>query len=418
VAAPAVLRLRVDRLGHLGDGIGTTAEGERVLAPRILPGEEIEGAVAGGRMAAPRILTPVPERVRAPCPHYAACGGCALQHASDAFVADWKVEVVRSALAAQGLAAPFRPMHVSPPASRRRAVLAGRRLRAGALVGFHSPASAQIVAVPDCRLLHPDLMAALPALEALVAIGGTRKGEMALALTRTEDGLDLAVRDAPTAVGAEAAALAAEAARRGFARLSWNGEVLAQRAVPRLRFGRAAVPLPPGAFVQATAEGEAALLAAVRDAVGPARRVADLFAGCGTFALPLAETAEVHAVEGDGSMLAALDAGWRGATGLRRVTTETRDLFRRPLTAPELARFDAVVIDPPRAGATAQAEALAGARVPVIAAVSCNPVTFARDARTLVQAGYRLDWVQVVDQFRWSAHVELAARLSRPHMAG
>jgi 23S rRNA (uracil1939-C5)-methyltransferase len=416
-AAPVVLRLRIDRLGHLGDGIGTTATGERVHAPRILPDEEVEGAVAAGRMAAPRILTPVPERVRAPCPHYAACGGCALQHAQDAFVSNWKQEVVRAALAAQGIVAPFRPLQVSPASARRRAVLAGRRLRAGALVGFHSPAAAQLVAVPDCRLLHPALMAALPALEALVALGGARKGEMALTLTRTETGLDLSVRDAPAADGAQAAALGAEAARRGLARLSWNGEVLAQQAVPRVRFGRAEVPLPPGAFLQATAEGEAALLAAVRAAVGPARRIADLFAGCGTFALPLAEAAEVHAVEGEAAMLEALEAGWRSAPGLRRVATEARDLFRRPLAGPELARFDAVVIDPPRAGAAAQVAALAAAPVPVIAAVSCNPVTFARDARVLVQAGYRLDWVQVVDQFRWSAHVELAARLSHPHMA-
>ena len=159
------------------------------------------------------------------------------------------------------------------------------------------------------------------------------------------------------------------------------------------------------------------MLAAVRDAVGDARRIADLFAGCGTFTLPLAEGAEVHAVEGAAPMLAALDHGWRGAAGLKRVTTEARDLFRRPLLPDELARVDAVVIDPPRAGAEAQVAELAHAAVPVIAYVSCNPVTFARDARTLVAAGYRLDWVQVVDQFRWSAHVELVARFSRAHIA-
>jgi 23S rRNA (uracil1939-C5)-methyltransferase len=171
---------------------------------------------------------------------------------------------------------------------------------------------------------------------------------------------------------------------------------------------------PPGAFLQATEEGERALLRSVSDALGPVRKVADLFAGVGTFALPLAERAEVLAVEGDAAMTAALEKGWRGAEGLKRVTAETRDLFRRPLEPDELRGFDGVVIDPPRAGADAQTAVLAVSAVPVIASVSCNPVTFARDARVLVAGGYQLDWVQVVDQFRWSAHVELVARFSRP----
>ena len=175
---------------------------------------------------------------------------------------------------------------------------------------------------------------------------------------------------------------------------------------------------PPGAFLQATAEGAAALVDAVRAAIGPAKRVVDLFAGCGTFALPLAETAEVHAVESEAEMLAALDEGWRHGTGLHRVTTETRDLFRRPLLAQELARFDAIAIDPPRAGAAQQTEEIAKSGVPRIAAISCNPVTFARDAKCLTQAGYRLGPVRVVDQFRWSPHVELAASFTSGDISG
>lgn len=402
------------RLGHLGDGV--TAEG--IFAPRTLPGEAIAGEAVGGRIAAPKILRPSVHRVRAACPHYARCGGCALMHADDGFVAGWKQEVVRAALAAQGLSAPFRPMHVSPPASRRRAVLGGRRTKAGAIVGFHGPASDQLTPIPQCRLLHPDLMAVLPGLEALTRLGGSRRGEIAFAVMRTETGLDVAATGGVTPEPALAAQLAAEADRLGLARLTWNGETLALRTSPVLRFGRARVTPPPGAFLQATAEAEAALVAAVRDAVGPVRRVADLFAGCGTFALPLAEAAEVHAVEGAEAMVAVLLAGWRGEPGLRAVTAEARDLFRRPLAAAELKRFDAVVIDPPRQGAAAQTAELARSGVPVVAAVSCNPATFARDAGVLVAAGYRLDWVQVVDQFRWSAHVELAARLSLPHMGG
>ncbi|SNX69812.1 23S rRNA m(5)U-1939 methyltransferase [Cereibacter ovatus] len=401
--------LTIDRLGHLGDAL---AQG--VFVTGALPGEVVEGEVEAGRMAAPRILTPSADRVRPPCPHAKSCGGCLLQHASDPFVAGWKQEVVRSALAGQGLQADFRPIQVSPPASRRRAVLSGRRTKGGALLGFHARQSDVVVAVPNCRLLHPDLMAAFPALEALVVAGGSRSAELTLTVTRSLGGPDVVVAGGkPLDVGLRAT-LAGVAERFGLARLTWGDETVALRVPPAQAVGPARVVPPPGAFLQATAEGEAALLAAVIDAIGEARMVADLFAGVGTFALPLAARAEVLAVEGDSAMVAALDRGWRQAPGLKRVRAETRDLFRRPLEPDEFRHIDAVVIDPPRAGAEAQTARLAAARVPVVAFVSCNPVTFARDAAALVRAGYRLDWVQVVDQFRWSAHVELVARLSLP----
>jgi len=201
-----------------------------------------------------------------------------------------------------------------------------------------------------------------------------------------------------------------------FVRLTWEDEPIFAATSPLVRLGNAAVTPPPGAFLQATAHGEAALLSAVEEVTDGASRIADLFAGCGTFALPLARRAAVHAVEGEASLLAALDAGARHARGLKPVTTEMRDLFRRPMMVSELSAYDAVVIDPPRAGAEAQTRALAEARVPRIAAVSCNPVTFARDAAILTRAGYRLNWVQPVDQFRWSTHVELAASLTLAHI--
>ena len=324
--------------------------------------------------------------------------------------------MVEVALAAQGLAAPLRPIAVSPPGSRRRAVLAGRRTKKGALVGFHGRGSDTIVAVSGCLVLHPDLVAAIPACEALAVHGGSRKGEIAFALTRTETGIDLAATGGKPPDAALRAALAEVARDADLARLTWNGEQVAARRPAVLRLGGVAVEPPPGAFLQATAEGEAALVSAVGEAVGEAARVADLFAGCGTFTLPLAARAAVHAVEGEAALTAALDHGWRHAEGLKPVTVETRDLFRRPLDAGELAGVDAVVIDPPRAGAAAQTAAIAASGVARVAAVSCNPASFARDAKTLVQAGFRLDWVQVVDQFRWSHHVELAAGLSRDHM--
>jgi len=407
------VRLTVERLGHLGDGIAREPDGDPVFVPMALPGEVVEGEVTDGRMAAPKIVTPSPDRVTAPCPHYRACGGCALMHASNSLVARWKEDVVRTALAAQGIAAPFRPVVTSPPRSRRRATLAGRRTKSGAIVGFHGRASGTIVEVPGCKLLHPGLMTALPALAEITALGASRKGEVALALTHGEAGLDLAVSSGKPLDQSLFSALSGVAGRVDFARLTWGGQVIAARRPVIQRFGAAHVVPPPGAFLQATAEGEAALLSAVCDAVGPARRVADLFAGAGTFTLPLADRREVHAVEGDAAMLAALDAGWRQTPGLRRVTTEARDLFRRPLLPDQMKGFDAVVIDPPRAGAEAQMRAIAASRIAVVAAVSCNPVSFARDARILLAAGFVLDWVQVVDQFRWSPHVELAARLSR-----
>ena len=405
--------LTIERLGHRGDGIAQGPEGQ-VFVPQTLPGEVVEGDLAGDQLLNTRILTPSVNRIRPPCPHARTCGGCLMQHAADPFVADWKLGIVAGALAGQGLEYPLRPIETSPSNSRRRATLAARRTKGGALIGFHARASETLVAIPNCQLLHPGILATFPALEALVVAGGSRSAELSLTVTHSLGGPDVAVTGGKPLESEMRMALARVAEAFNIARLTWDGEVIALRTMPVQRFGKALVAPPPGAFLQATAQGEAALLSAVKEAIGPARRVGDLFAGSGTFSLPLAETAEVLAVESDAAMLAALDRGWRQAQGLHRVTTETRDLFRRPLEPDEFKGFDAVVIDPPRAGAEAQTATLARSRVPVIAAVSCNPVTFARDARSLTEAGYVLDWVQVVDQFRWAAHVELVARFSLP----
>ncbi|KIC40395.1 RNA methyltransferase [Ruegeria sp. ANG-R] len=394
------------RLGHQGDGI---ADGP-IYAPRTLPGEVVSGILLGQFLSDIRVETPSDQRVKAPCRHYKACGGCQLQHAADEFVADWKVAVVRNALAAQGLDAPMRPIHTSPERSRRRATIAVRRTKKSTLAGFHGRASDTITEIPDCHLLHPALINAIPVAEALALLGGSRKGVLAVTLTLSEGGLDVAVKGGKPLDGPLELALAQATEHHGLARLSWDDEVIAMREPPVQHFGTAGVVPPPGAFLQATKDGEQALLKAVSEATHGAKRVVDLFAGCGTFSLPLAQTAEVHAVEGEAAMTRALDLGWRKAQGLKQVTTEARDLFRRPLMPDELSKFDTVVLDPPRAGAEAQAAELAQAKCPIVAYVSCNPVTFARDAKMLVDAGYTLEWVQVVDQFRWSSHTELAAR--------
>lgn len=400
----------IRRLGHHGDGI---AEGP-LFAPMTLPGEVVTGRADGQRLEDVRVITPSEDRVKAPCRHFKACGGCALQHAADDFVAQWKVDVVRHALESHGLETDFRPIATSPPQSRRRATFAARRTKKGALAGFHASGSDVIVEIPDCQLLHPDLMAGLPVAEALAVLGASRKTPLAVTVTLSNTGLDVAVSEGKPLDGPLRSALAQLCERFGLARLSWNSEQIAMRLPPAQTFGAADVVPPPGAFLQATRAGELALLEAVREGVGSAGQIADLFAGCGTFSLPLAENAAVHAVEGDAEMTAALDAGWRKAKGLKPVSTEARDMFRRPLLPDELKRFDAVVIDPPRAGAERQVAELSEAKVPRIAFVSCNPVTFARDAQNLCASGYRLNWVQVVDQFRWSAHIELAASFTQP----
>lgn len=400
----------ITRLGHQGDGI---ADGP-VYAPRTLPGEVISGTLLGQFLSDIRVETPSDQRVKAPCRHFKSCGGCQLQHASDGFVADWKVDVVRTALAAQGLEAPMRPIQTSPDRSRRRATIAVRRTKKGTLAGFHGRASDTIAEIPDCHLLDPALIAAIPVAEALALLGGSRKGVLAVTLTLSQAGLDVSVKGGKPLDGPLELALAQATEQHGLARLAWDGEVIAMRHAPVQQFGTAQVTPPPGAFLQATKEGEQALTQAVLEITKDTKRIIDLFAGCGTFSLPLAQQAEVHAVEGESEMVQALDQGWRRAQGLKRVTTEARDLFRRPLMPDELKPYDAVVLDPPRAGAEAQVAELVQAKPQVIAYVSCNPVSFARDARHLVNAGYTLDWVQVVDQFRWSSHTELAACFRLP----
>lgn len=405
---------RIKHLGLQGDGV---AEGP-VFAPLTLPGEEVTGQLDGSTLRDVKILEPSERRVAAPCRHFRSCGGCQLQHADDAFVAEWKVDVVRRALDAHGLATVFRPIQTSPPESRRRAGFAARRTKKGAMAGFHGRASDTIVAIPDCKLLMPRVRDGAQVAEALAGIGGSRKATLSVMVTETQTGLDVNVTQGKPLDGPLRQHLAGLCDQFGLARLSWDGEVIAMRAPPVHRFGNADVVPPPGAFLQATASGEVALTAAVQEITAGAGHVTDLFAGCGTFTLPLAQAAEVHAVEGDAEMIAALDQGWRKAQGLKQVTSDVRDLFRRPLMPDELKRADAVVLDPPRAGAEAQVAELAGTETPRIAYVSCNPVSFARDAKVLVNAGFTLDWVQVVDQFRWSAHVELVASFTAPHMRG
>lgn len=388
-------------------GLGQLADG--TLIERVLPGEEVEVLADG----TPRVITPVVDRVKAPCRHFKSCGGCAVQHASDTFVEAWKTQIVERALAARELPFPLRAVHTSPPQSRRRARLSGRRTKKGAMVGFHAKGSDALIDVPDCQLLLPSIRAGFPALEALTVIAASRKSEVNLTVTDTLGGLDVHVATERDLDGPLRIELAGVADAHNLARLAWNDDVVVTRKSPDQQFGTARVAPPAASFLQATREGEQALIDAVMGSLGKAKKVVDLFSGAGTFSLPMAAKCEVHAIEGEAEMLAALDRGWRHTTGLKTVTTEARDLFRRPLEPDELNRYDLAVLDPPRAGAQAQIETLAASDLKAVTMVSCNPVTFSRDASALISAGFAMGWIDVVDQFRWSPHVEIVASFTR-----
>ena len=334
-------------------------------------------------------------------------------HASDEFVARWKTGIIASALSARGLKTEILPIYTSPAQSRRRAKFSGRRTKKGAIVGFHGASSSVLVETPDCKLVMPELLEVTEGLLELVLLGASRKSEVQFTVNQSEAGQDIWVQADKPVDNALRVQLANIAQKHQFARLSWNDETIVTLKPPFVTMGAAKVVPPFGAFLQATVDAENAMVAAVKDCIGNAKRVADLFSGCGTFTFPLAETAEVHAVEGEPDLIASLDTAWRQTTGLKKVSTEVRDLFRRPLEPDELNQFDAVVLDPPRAGAEAQIQCLTNSNIAEIAMVSCNPITFSRDAEILTESGYQMKWVRPIDQFRWSAHVELVGRFTR-----
>jgi 23S rRNA (uracil1939-C5)-methyltransferase len=390
------------RLAARGDGISDDGR----FVPLAAVGDTVDFS-----QDPPRIL-PGPHHVRPPCAHYPACGGCQMQHMDDAAYADFVVDRLGRVVA---LPDDVRGVALSPPRSRRRASLKALKRGGKLQLGFHSEGTHALVDIADCPVLHPQLMALLGPLRVLLK-ARLKDGQGAgIALTLSDDGVDVLLANVSAEGLAAIEALTDFAAAHDLARLSVEGpggiDTLVERRTPTLVMGGVAVPLPVAPFLQATREGEAALVAAVLAAVGDARHVADLFCGLGTFALPLAQRASVLAVDAAGPAVMALAVAARRAG--RRVEVQHRDLFRRPLAGKELAGLQAVVFDPPRAGAEAQAKALAASDVPLIVAVSCNPNTFGRDAKILMEAGYRLTTLWPVAQFRWSAHVELVARFER-----
>ena len=409
-------RLNIVRLGHRGDGIADTSEGS-VYVPYTLPGEIVSVEPVAGhpdRRHLVHVDKASHERTEAFCKHFGVCGGCALQHWSLAEYHLWKRSLVVEALAQANVIAPVGDLIDAHGAGRRRAVLHARRGTHDILeVGFTAPRAHHIVAIDECPILAPGLEGALQVAWAIAGMLRPAGKPLDIQTTATDSGLDVDVRGSGALTAERLTALARVAETHNLARLTRHGELVAQRAPPLLRVGRAQVPLPPGAFLQATAEGEATLARFVVEYAGNAKQVADLFAGIGTFALRLAERARVSAADSDATMVKALERAASTTSGLKPIEAQTRDLFRRPFMANELRIFGAVVFDPPRQGAEAQARELAKSTVPVVVAVSCDATTFARDAKILLGGGYNLASVVPVDQFRYSHHVEIVAKFIR-----
>lgn len=409
-------QLTIARLGHRGDGVAETPAGP-VYVPYTLPGELVTVEAVPGhpdRRQLDHIDTPSRERVAAVCNHFGVCGGCALQHWSLGEYRLWKRNLVVEMLEQHGVIAPVAPLIDAHGRGRRRAVLHARRGPHDVLeVGFAAPRAHHIVAIDACPVLAPELAGAIKAAWAIAEVLKVTQKPLDIHVTAADNGIDVDVRGSGALKPDQISALARIADAHGLVRLTRHGELVTQRAQPLLTVGRAPVPLPPGAFLQATAEGEATLARLVIEHVGKAKRVADLFAGIGTFALRLAAKARVTAADSESTAIGALRRAAANASGLKQVEAMPRDLFRRPFVASELKVFDAVVFDPPRQGAEAQARELAKSDVKTVVAVSCDPATFARDVRILIDGGYKLVGVTPIDQFRWSPHVEVVGKLER-----
>jgi len=409
-------RLIIARLAHRGDGIADTPAGPLFVA-YTLPGETVTVELAPGQPDRRNLLTvenASPERIAPVCPHFGACGGCAMQHWQTDRYREWKRGLVVTALAQAGIDAPVDALIDAHGEGRRRATFHARRGDSGRPeVGFSAARTHDLIPIDACPVLAPSLGGALLAARTIAEALASQGKPLDIQATATEGGLDIDVRGSGELNSARTAGLARVAQSHRLARLTRHGELVAQNTPPAMTMGRATVTLPPGGFLQATTAGEAALAELVLAHTGKAKCVADLFCGVGPFALRLAERARVAAFDLDAAAVGALQQAAKGVSGLKPVEATARDLFRRPLVAQELVPFDAVVFDPPRQGAQVQAAELARSKVPLLIAVSCSAATLARDAKLLLDGGYRLKRVTPVDQFRYSPHVEIVARFER-----
>lgn len=408
--------LTIDHIGHRGDGVALV-DGRPVYIPYALPGERVEVEQIANhpdRRRVVRVDAPSAERIEPICPHFGVCGGCAVQHWQAENYRAWKRDLVIEQLRLAKIDCEVAPLVDAHGEGRRRIVLHARiGTHNVERVGFAAAASHEIVPIDHCPILAPALANALKIAEAIAEILRPTGKPIDIQFTATRNGLDVDVRGSGALSPNTMQKLAAAAEQFRLSRLTRHGELVALRAQPVVGIGKAEVTLPSGGFLQATAAGEEALAARVIAACGKAAVVADLFCGVGPFSLRLAERARVRAYDVEAPAINALAKAAPSTRGLKPVSAESRDLFRRPLVPQELSDVDAVVFDPPRQGALAQARQLAASRVAVIVAVSCNATTFARDARILIDGGYRIDLVEPIDQFKYSPHVELVTRFAR-----
>ncbi len=405
--------LTVHRLGSMGDGICDHENGPIYVAGGV-PGDIVRASVAGNRAEIHAVVQAGPARAQPTCRHFDICGGCRMQHVSADIYRDWKHAQVVAAFARQDIDTDVKSMLCVTPGTRRRAVLSARRSRASVRLGFHQDGTHTLVPISECPVLVPEIVSALPGLQALARPLLGRRNEVRLTVTATTTGMDVAVAGSSKELEANLRAeLAGLADAVGIARLTVSDELIVEFAVPEIQCGKAMVTLPPGAFLQATASAQDMLTDLVLEGVGTAEHVAELFAGIGTFTFAIAERATVRAIDGDAAAIAALQQAARQTSGLKPIVASVRDLFREPMTSRDLSIFDAVVFDPPRAGARAQVGEIAGSDVRCVVAVSCSPATLARDAKVLMAGGFRLLQVTPVDQFLYSTHVEAVAVFSR-----
>jgi 23S rRNA (uracil1939-C5)-methyltransferase len=411
-----VERLTIDHVGHRGDGVALGPH-EAIYVPYTLGGEAVEVDAVHGHPDRRRLLAidvASPERITPFCPHFSICGGCAIQHWQPDRYRAWKHGLVVETLRQAKLDCEVAPLVDAHGAGRRRMTLHARMGTHDVLkVGFAAANSHDVIPVDRCPILDPALTGALDAAwalaEPLIKVGKP----LDIQITATNSGLDVDVRGSGPLQTAMITTLSKIAEKHRLARLTRHGELVLMRSAPVISIGAAQVTLPPGSFLQATGAGEETLATLVEKHAARAKHIADLFCGVGPFALRLAKKARIDAFDSDAGAVTSLQKAATATSGLKPVKAEARDLFRRPLMPPELREYDAVVFDPPRQGAQAQCERLAASKVPVVIAVSCNAATFARDARLLVDGGYRLEGVTPVDQFRHTPHVELVARFSR-----
>lgn len=405
-------RLEIGRLGPRGEGVAIGPQGA-IAVPYALPGETVVADIDGAQGKLVEVSTPSPDRIPAFCRFFSSCGGCAVQTLAFKPYATWKRGLLTDAMRRAGLSVIAEELVDAQGEGRRRATFHARADGAGgAVCGFMQARAHTIIEIDECPVLAPSLRDAAKLARALARVLAASGKPLDILVTSTSSGLDVDLKGHGALNDDETQRLVRFALRHDLARLSNHGAVVALQRPPLVSMGKTLVAVPPGAFLQATAAGEALLAAEVSEALRGAKRIADLFAGVGTFSLRLAEFAPLHAVDSDAAALAALAKAAAGA-GLRPVGTETRDLFHRPLSSNELAPFDALVFDPPRAGAELQARAIADSQVPLVVAVSCNAQTFARDAAILCGGGYALERVLPVDQFRHSPHLEIVGRFRR-----